>query len=67
MLIDHPELLDRYCRRPVGVNAALQRMETALAVLADAGFDDDEAVEVFATVHTVTLGSQRWRSPDAAP
>lgn len=56
VLTEHPQLLDRYCRRPVGVNAALRRMEAALAVLADAGFDDDSAVEVFATVHTVTLG-----------
>jgi AcrR family transcriptional regulator len=56
VLVDRPELLDRYCRRPVGVTTALERMEAALAVLAAAGFDDDEAVEVFAAVHTVTLG-----------
>jgi hypothetical protein len=31
-------------------------MEAALAVLAAAGFDDDAAVDVFAAVHTVTLG-----------
>jgi AcrR family transcriptional regulator len=56
VLVDRPELLDRYFRRPVGVPAALDRMETALGVLAAAGFDDDEAVEVFADVQTVTLG-----------
>jgi AcrR family transcriptional regulator len=56
VLVDRPELLDRYCRRPVGVTTALQRMEAALAVLADAGFDDQEAIDVFAAVQTVTLG-----------
>jgi len=56
VLVDRPELLDRYCRRPVGVKMALERMEAALAVLADAGFGDAAAVDVFATVHTVTLG-----------
>ncbi len=56
VLTDRPELLDRYCRRPVGVTSALERMEAALAVLCDAGFDDETAVDVFATVQTVTLG-----------
>jgi AcrR family transcriptional regulator len=56
VLTDWPELLDRYCRRPVGVTMALERLEAALDVLAAAGFDDDAAVDVFATVHTVTLG-----------
>jgi AcrR family transcriptional regulator len=56
VLVDRPELLDRYCRRPVGVTTALERMEAALSMLADAGFDDEEAVDVFAAVQTVTLG-----------
>jgi AcrR family transcriptional regulator len=56
VLTDRPELLDRYCRRPVGVTTALERMEAALAVLSDAGFDTEIAVDVFATVQTVTLG-----------
>lgn len=55
-LVDRPELLDRYCRSPVGVAAALDRMEAALAVLVAAGFDDEGAVDVFATVQTVTVG-----------
>ena len=36
-LIRYPALLDRYCRHPVGVSAALRRMETALEVLRRAG------------------------------
>ncbi len=56
VLTSRRELLDRYCRRPVGVRTALERMEAALGVLSAAGFDDGEAVDVFAAVQTVTLG-----------
>ena len=56
VLTSRRELLDRYCRRPVGVTTALERMEAALSVLSGAGFDDVEAVDVFAAVQTVTLG-----------
>jgi AcrR family transcriptional regulator len=56
LLLQHPVLLDRYLRAPVGVPAALERMEAGLAVLVRAGFDDETAVEIFATVHTFTLG-----------
>ena len=40
VLTRYPALLDRYCRRPVGVPAALSRMEAAFAVLRSAGFDE---------------------------
>jgi AcrR family transcriptional regulator len=56
LLVSHPPLLERYCRRPVGVPSALRRMEQAFAVLAEAGFDDTVAAEVVASVHTFTLG-----------
>ena len=56
VLTSYPALLDRYCRRPVGVSAALRRMEAALEVLRRAGFDDDSRVAAYATIHTYTLG-----------
>jgi len=55
-LRDHPALLDRYLRRPVGVRAAVARMEAAFAVLHDAQFDDDECVDVYAELHACTVG-----------
>ena len=56
MLVQEPALLDRYCRRPVGVPAALERMEASLAVLRNVGFTGPDAVEIFASVHTYTIG-----------
>ncbi len=56
VLVRYPALLDRYSRRPVGVPAALRRMEASFEVLRRAGFDTDECVAAYATVHTYTLG-----------
>ena len=56
VLVRYPALLDRYCRRPVGVPAALRRMEASFEVLRGAGFHADECVAAYATVHTYTLG-----------
>ncbi len=56
VLTRYPALLDRYCRRPVGVPAALARMEAALEVLRTAGFDEAAAIAAYATIHTYTLG-----------
>ncbi len=56
VLTAYPALLDRYRRRPVGVPAALRRMETALEVLRRAGFTDDQCVRAYAAIHTYTLG-----------
>ena len=56
LLCAQPTLLSRYLRRPVGVQAALDRMEAALDVLSRAGFSDVEAVEIYASVHACTLG-----------
>jgi AcrR family transcriptional regulator len=55
-LLRYPAVLERYRRRPVGVPAALRRMEVAFEVLGRAGFDDDQCAAAFATVHTYTLG-----------
>ena len=56
MLTRTPRLLDRYCRHPVGVSAALRRMEVGLEVLRRAGFDGRQSIAAYATVHTYTLG-----------
>ncbi len=56
VLVRYPALLDRYCRRPVGVPAAIRRMDDSLEVLRRAGFDAEECVAAYATVHTYTLG-----------
>lgn len=56
VLMRFPALLDRYCRRPVGVPAALRRMETSLEVLRGAGFDDEACVAAYTSIHTYTLG-----------
>jgi AcrR family transcriptional regulator len=56
ILAREPALLDRYCRRPVGVAAAIERMEASLAVLRRVGFTGADAVETFAAVHTYTIG-----------
>jgi AcrR family transcriptional regulator len=56
LFLAQPALLDRYRRRPVGVRAALRRMEAALDVLERGGFSDSAAVEAFAAVHTYTIG-----------
>jgi AcrR family transcriptional regulator len=56
VLTRYPALLDRYCRRPVGVPAALRRMEASLEVLRRAGFDDEACIAAYTTIHTYTLG-----------
>jgi AcrR family transcriptional regulator len=56
VLTRYPALLDRYCRRPVGVPAALRRMEASLEVLRRAGFDDDACLAAYTTIQTYTLG-----------
>lgn len=56
VLLAQPVLLDRYLRAPVGVGAALDRMEAALGVLLAAGFDDEGAIEIYASTHIFTLG-----------
>lgn len=62
MLVEEPILLDRYFRRPVGVPAALLRMDAAFRVLGEAGFDDDDAIALFAAVHTYTIGFAALRA-----
>jgi AcrR family transcriptional regulator len=56
MLCANPALLDRYLRRPVGVPAAIVRMEAAIATLRAAGFDDSQCIDIYASVHACTVG-----------
>lgn len=56
VLTRYPALLDRYCRRPVGVPAALRRMELSLEVLRQAGFGGEACLAAYTTIHTYTLG-----------
>jgi AcrR family transcriptional regulator len=67
LLVAEPALLDRYSRRPVGVPAALARMDAALDVLARAGFDGAAAVTAFAAVHTYTIGFAALEAARGAP
>jgi AcrR family transcriptional regulator len=66
-LAGHPALFDRYCRRPVGAPAALERMEAATTVLSTAGFDDDASVDVYANVIMLVLGFTALDSGLASP
>ena len=67
LLVESPALLDRYARRPVGIPAALDRIEATLAILREAGFGPDEAVAVFAAAHSYTLGFAALEAARRAP
>ena len=62
-----PRLLDRYARRPVGIPAALDRIEATLAILREAGFGPDDAVSVFAAAHSYTIGFAALEATRNAP
>jgi AcrR family transcriptional regulator len=69
-LITQPVALYVYLRHPVVSPVSIARMETMIAVLRSAGFDDDAARRAYATVHTYTIGfaaleSSRARSTRA--
>ncbi len=51
-----PAVLGVFARRPVTVPAARARLDAAVMVLSRAGFDENDAVRAYATVHTYTLG-----------
>ncbi len=55
-LVEQPAALHVYLRHPVVSPAALERMETMLEVLREAGFDGPGAESAYGTVHTYTVG-----------
>ena len=51
-----PELIELFTHQPVTTPAARARVVDALAALREAGFEEAEAVDAFAAVHTYTIG-----------
>lgn len=71
LLVSQPAALRAFLRHPVVSPAAIERMEAFLSVLAEAGLDEDEAWQAFATIHTYTVGFAAleasragWAAPD---
>lgn len=56
MLVDHPAALGLFHRQPVTSPAARARFRRAVAVLEDAGFSSQAAMDAYAAVHTFTIG-----------
>lgn len=55
-LVIQPAALHVYLRHPVVSPAAIARMEAMMAVLRQAGVDDQAAQRAYAAVHTYTIG-----------
>lgn len=55
-LVGEPAAMHVYLRHPVISPAAVARMTEALAVLHEAGFDDDAAHKAYAALQTYTVG-----------
>lgn len=66
LLVAEPVILDRYLRRPVGVPAALHRMDAALASMLAGGLSDEAAVEAFGATHAFTIGFAALQQTRAA-
>ena len=71
LLVEQPVVLHVYLRHPVVTPAAMERMETMLAVLESAGFDKSAARRAYGSLHTYTVGfaaleASRDRWSDAA-
>ena len=66
LLVTEPVILDRYLRRPVGVSAALRRMDAALASMLAGGLSDNAAIEAFGTTHAFTIGFAALQQTRAA-
>ncbi|MFE0026541.1 TetR/AcrR family transcriptional regulator C-terminal domain-containing protein [Amycolatopsis sp. NPDC059021] len=67
-LLAHPGVLPLAATRPVTSRASLGHVETALRVLADAGFEPVHALDVLNTVMTFVLGhtlAEAGRTPGA--
>jgi TetR/AcrR family tetracycline transcriptional repressor len=56
LLVNEPPVLHVFLSHPVASPAASERMRTVLEVLHSAGFAEEEALRIFATVHTYTIG-----------
>jgi AcrR family transcriptional regulator len=56
LLVSEPAVLHVYLRHPVVSPTAIQRMNTLLAVLAKAGFDQASSRRAYGAIHTYTIG-----------
>jgi TetR/AcrR family tetracycline transcriptional repressor len=56
LLVEQPAALHVFLAQPMTTPAALTRLRAMLAVLRDCGLDEQSARQVFAAVHTYTLG-----------
>ena len=56
LLVAQPAVLHVYLSHPVATPAALERMQSMLQVLIDAGLDEPTAERLYATLHTYTIG-----------
>jgi TetR/AcrR family tetracycline transcriptional repressor len=56
LLVSKPAVLHVYLSHPVASPAAVERMDAMLEVLATAGFNEEEALRIYATLHTYTIG-----------
>ena len=73
LLVSQPAALHVYLRHPVVSPAAVARMEAMMAVLRQAGADEEAARRAYAAVHTYTVGfaaleasRASWAPPEAA-
>lgn len=56
LLVNKPAALHVFLSHPVASPAAVERMDAMLEVLATAGFNEEEALRIYATLHTYTIG-----------
>jgi AcrR family transcriptional regulator len=56
LLVEQPVAVAVFARAPVTTPAARARLEAAVDVLVEAGFEPDDAVRAYAAVHTYTVG-----------
>jgi TetR/AcrR family tetracycline transcriptional repressor len=56
LLVNRPAVLHVFLSHPVASPAAVERMDAMLEVLAGAGFNEEEALRIYATLHTYTIG-----------
>lgn len=56
LFVEHPVAVEVFARQPVTTPGALRRLTAASVVLEQAGFAPEEAVRVYAAVHTYTVG-----------
>jgi TetR/AcrR family tetracycline transcriptional repressor len=56
LLVSKPAVLHVFLSHPVASPAAVERMDAMLEVLASAGFNEEESLRIYATLHTYTIG-----------